>query len=157
MPRFDGSEYNFLVGKSMLPTVETGFKVKSTPVEHREIRIGDIVIIKDKIKYICHRIVGKFRIGKEIYFLEKGDNKTSFSCVPADRIVSKVMEVERLDKVILTSNHFKIPAYKLIKYKALSLFYCLAQRLKLLLFGKDYNGFVAWLKPRFVKICAFLC
>jgi len=157
MPRFDGSEYNFLVGKSMLPTIETGFKVKSAPVEYREIRIGDIVIIKYKNKYICHRIVGKFRIGEEVYFLERGDNVPRLNCVPADKIVSKVTEVERLDKAILTSDHFKIPAYKLIKYKALSVFYCFAQRLKLLLFGKDYNSFVSWLKPRFIKICAFLC
>ncbi|TRZ95966.1 S26 family signal peptidase [bacterium] len=157
MPRFDGSEYNFLVGKSMLPTIETGFKVKSIPVRHQEIRVGDIVIIKNKIQYICHRVIGKFSIGKEIYFLEKGDNLTSLRCLPADKIVSKVIEVETLDKVILTSNHFKIPAHKLIKYKALSVFYSLAQRLKLLLFGKNYNRFVSWLKPRFIKICGFLC
>jgi signal peptidase I len=157
MPRFESKEYSFLVGKSMLPTVETGFKVKSTPVEHREIRIGDIVIIKNKIKHICHRIVGKFRIGKEIYFLEKGDNKAWFSCISADKIVSKVIEVETLDKVILRDVFFTIPTYKLIKYKVLSLFYSLAQRLKLLLFGKERNRFVLWLKPRFIKICAFFC
>ncbi len=132
--------YKFFMGSSMLPTIKTGAKIKLETVSPEKIQIGDIVII-EKTKLICHRIVGKYRIGNAFYFWEKGDNNHTLNFITQDKILGRVTEIETVEKALLKGKCVSLPNFAILKYRVLSVIYGMAHNLKLLFFKKRQNKF----------------
>lgn len=66
----------YVVGTSMLPTLQPGDLVVIVGVEAEEIAVGDIVVFKPpfRLEPIIHRVIAVERIGGGIYLTTKGDN-----------------------------------------------------------------------------------
>lgn len=66
-----GFEFRFCaVGRSMLPTIQDGEIVRVRPVETGRLRVGDIVLFRDRDGFKAHRVVGR-RGG---LFVTRGDS-----------------------------------------------------------------------------------
>ena len=131
-----------LKGKSMHPTLKDGYKVKLKTVELNEINCGDIVIFA-KDKMTCHRIIGKFRWLKKIYFIHSGDAVSSHGVFAQDDLVGKVVDVidkqgNKIDKTI-----WQRPG-RVAKISNLGYIYLPLFILKRLIFGKKQNKFNRW-------------
>lgn len=134
----DNQGYKYFLGSSMLPTIKTGAKIKYETVKPEEIKIGDIVIFNKK-KFICHRIVGKYKVGNTCYFWEKGDNYSSLNMIGQDKIIGRVTEISTVEKNILKGKDIVLDYRTVIKYKFFSAIYRLMHQLKLLFFQKRQN------------------
>ncbi|MFA5410496.1 MAG: signal peptidase I [Candidatus Omnitrophota bacterium] len=92
-----------VIGKSMLPTLQEGWKVKIAPVKPEEIKIGDVITFSSG-RLFTHRVIGKFRSGGRLYFFHKGDNDYLLSKISSEYAIGKVIEVIRSDKINYTLN-----------------------------------------------------
>ena len=99
----------FFTGKSMLPVIKPGCRLK---VEHKgccDIYIGDIVIFDNGREFVCHRVVGKYKAGNRVYFLERGDNAgcKNVNIVRKDRVIGKVIRAETFEgRIFHREPHF---------------------------------------------------
>lgn len=79
----------------MLPTLIQGDILSISSTDKDPLRSGDIVMFGKNGATICHRIIFKFKIGKRVYFLEKGDNKLSVHLLKKRNILGKVKKIYR--------------------------------------------------------------
>lgn len=92
------------LGGSMSPFIKSGdvLSVKST----RRISIGDVILYKSGQCFAAHRVVGKRKIEKDLFFLTKGDALGSRdSLVSSSEVLGKVVTVKtRKGKIIKTDS-----------------------------------------------------
>jgi signal peptidase I len=131
----------FFTGTSMLPNIKPGCKLTVQSGRADNIEIGDIVIF-NKDKLICHRVVGKYRIGRKLYFLEKGDNSGSgaVSSISANKIEGRVVGVETFEgSPLAMPDIFSAKDKRILVF--LSAIFGACYYLKHLVFGDRYNAF----------------
>lgn len=86
---------------SMTPLINIGDRVRVVAIKNpKDVRVGDIVLFKFKGHYLVHRIVGKLVLHNELYFRQKGDAGMNSEILPADRILGKVIAIEKPRGVI---------------------------------------------------------
>lgn len=81
-----------IIGRSMFPALKEGWKVRTLPVEPRDVEVGDIVVFGKGI-LTCHRIVGKVKRNGKLNFLQTGDCYYIPRLLSGDNIIGKVIEV----------------------------------------------------------------
>ncbi len=143
------------IGKSMLPMIDTGFKIRFEPVKPKDISIGDVLII-DKEILICHRIVGRYKIGYKLYFWAKGDGKNcSLHTIKPENIIGRVTEVVNLNNRIQSSKDIRLSRIKIVKYKLLSMIYGFVYTTKLRFFGRRQLRFISKFGGLFAKVLIY--
>ncbi len=83
-------------GWSMYPTLQKGDRLVVEPVPAASLQTGDLVLVQQWDRLLCHRLVDIQRQSEGLRFITKGDAVTS--CDPpfdADRILGKVVSVTR--------------------------------------------------------------
>ena len=131
----------FFSGDSMQPTLATSDRVTVEPAGYSDIKIGDIVVF-DKEKLICHRVLGKYKARGRYYFLEKGDNQKhkDINNVPFEKLIGRVVRAETFKgKVFYPKKIFSKAS--VARLRVLSLIFGLLHSLKLLLLGERRNPF----------------
>ena len=90
-------------GSSMFPFVRDSDKVIVKRLNAQELRIGDIILYKDKItgQTICHRFVKRIKINVKLTLFTRGDAGDS-SCKPIseDNFIGRVVGIIRADRVL---------------------------------------------------------
>lgn len=143
-----------LEGDSMSPTLKAGWKVRVKPVGAKEINCGDIAVFSRK-ELICHRIIGKFRWNKKIYFIHSGDSINIGRVFEEKTLIGKVIEVFDSDGNKI-NEHIWLRHYdSSIKFRLLGYIYLALYLTKRFLFGKKQNRFTRWVRMAFWKIFAF--
>jgi signal peptidase I len=76
----DGTSLRFdAAGGSMTPLVPSGTQVAVEWVDVRELRFGDIILVRSNdSKLILHRFLGRISGGSELALITKGDNCLNF-------------------------------------------------------------------------------
>lgn len=66
----------YVVGNSMLPTLQPGDLIVIEGVEPGEVRVGDIIVFQPpgRVEPIVHRVIEVRRVRDEVYVTTKGDN-----------------------------------------------------------------------------------
>lgn len=80
-------------GESMHPFIKSGEPITVVPVKIEDVGPGDIIIFNKYNSLIAHRILGKFEIGKRVFFVEKGDNGKVPRILKKGDILGKVESV----------------------------------------------------------------
>ena len=88
-----------VVGRSMFPILKQGDKIRFRKVPLSEVSAGSLILYQDGKHLFSHRLIHKIKGKKKLFFLEKGDNTTSFSWWSEDDYLGKIEEVERRGKV----------------------------------------------------------
>lgn len=143
-------------GDSMLPTFKSGYKLIIKPVQPDDITIGDIAIFK-RGRVVCHRILGKYRMGKSEYFLERGDNRKAgfIRSIKAEKVLGKVTAIKTPEGVDLDSVGENIVNTKL-RYIMLSVLYCFGYKIKSMIFGTKKNRFIRKISLTVIKTLNYL-
>jgi hypothetical protein len=81
-----------IVGGSMCPSLQKGYKVKTEPARAGMIQLGDIIVFGEKT-LTCHRIVAKVKLCNSTYLIHKGDHSFIGGILKAEAAVAKVTEV----------------------------------------------------------------
>lgn len=81
-------------GRSMLPTLQEGWKLHIRSVPARELRIGDIALFVHGDGLTAHRLVWKKTEGGRERFILQGDNSPVRESVPAEAILGRVEAAE---------------------------------------------------------------
>ena len=85
-----------MAGKSMFPLLGHGSLAKVALAPFEDMRLGDIAVFKAGSGFMCHRVVGKKNLDKELFLKTKGD---AVSCsdplVRKDAFVGKVITVRK--------------------------------------------------------------
>lgn len=134
----------------MYPTFKDGWKVKVKSVDVKEIACGDVVVFS-KNELICHRIFGKFRWNKKIYFIHKGDSKVIGRVFEEKDLVGKVIEVFDADGRKIDERIWQRSFDSSVKTKLLSYIYLPLFLTKRVFFGKRQNRFTHWIRRAFWK------
>ncbi len=152
-PHLDENE-KFFLGNSMLPTIQTGAKLRFQELAPSQIYPGDIVLFSLGKKVFCHRIVGKYTVKKKLYFLERGDNPSygKVRVLNADRIIGKVVRIETKDKEILSEETFRISRRLYFFQMLIGAVAGVAHNLKLIFFGSRQSRISSILRRTFFRI-----
>ncbi len=144
----------FFSGDSMQPTLATSDRVTVEPAGYSDIKIGDIVVF-DKEKLICHRVLGKYKARGRYYFLEKGDSSEhkGINNVPFEKLIGKVVKAETFKGKIFHPKKIFSKAF-VARLHVLSLIFGLLYSLKLLLLGEKRNPFTRNLRYLISKLFA---
>lgn len=135
-------------GNSMLPTFKDGWKVIVRPVDTEEISYGDIAVFIQK-KIICHRVLGKFRWNKKLYFIHKGDAENIIRIFEEKDLVGKVVEASDADGNIIEQKLWHRSYNSLVKFRLLGYIYLPLFLTKRFLFGKRQNKLTYWIRKSF--------
>ena len=89
-----------VTGQSMRPVIRTNDVVTIRKVPLHEVRRGDLLmVINEAGTLVLHRLIRKERLGSDMLYRTKGDRLLmSDSAVTADRILGKVIRIERQKK-----------------------------------------------------------
>lgn len=83
-----------LSGRSMLPTLRDGWKVRIRAVPPGDLRVGDVAAFVNRGVVTVHRLVWKKRVeGREEYIFQ-GDNSAVREAVDPDSILGRVESAE---------------------------------------------------------------
>jgi len=102
-------------GNSMEPILRDGCTVDIKPVAPDDLKIGEVVVFSKNFPkdiLVCHRIMGKFKRNKKIYYLEKGDNVDYVGVISADDIIGRVESIidngqmKHIDGYLATNKFF---------------------------------------------------
>lgn len=80
--------------KSMSPLINIGDKILIEKTAASAFKIGEIIVFKTNTFLIVHRIVGKFKIKKNCFFIHKGDKSFIPGIVKEDSILGKVIQIK---------------------------------------------------------------
>jgi signal peptidase I len=89
-----------VISDSMYPMIKKGYQVLVEKYSSERIRLGDIVTFKRNGHLIVHRVLKKYAIAGEGYFLEKGDATLVASRIPAGDIIGRVCAIKNSAKVV---------------------------------------------------------
>jgi signal peptidase I len=95
---------NVLSG-SMSPMIPVTARIFLKPVPLSQIRLGAVIVFRQKTKIISHWVIGIKRKGQKLRFVQQGNNRSSPSTIDGKNILGKVFVVEhdeisfRLDAV----------------------------------------------------------
>jgi len=81
-------------GRSMLPTLQEGWKLHIRSIPARELRVGDIALFVHGNGLTVHRLVWKKTEGGRDFFILQGDNSPARESVAADAILGRVEAAE---------------------------------------------------------------
>ena len=91
-------------GTSMSPTIRSGDYVTIRPAEHRDVRIGDIVAMREgSSQLIVHRLMKTSSSGGRDLLVTRGDGNIGNhpgTESPAENLAGRVVSVERAGKVM---------------------------------------------------------
>lgn len=144
----------FFSGDSMLPTLTTGDRVTVEPAGFSDIKIGDIVVF-DKERFICHRLLGKYKARGRYYFLERGDNSNykGINNIPSEKLIGRVVRAETFKGKVFYPKKIFSKAF-VARLHVLSFIFSLLYSLKLLLLGEKRNSFTRNLRYLISKLFA---
>ncbi|MDP4267904.1 MAG: signal peptidase I [Bacteroidota bacterium] len=92
-------------GESMFPEFRPGDIVRIKKESSFNINKGDVVVYKTDKCFIAHRVIKKFNIGKELYFITKGDsNRFRDNPINYNNILGKIIIRKRNNKIICFDN-----------------------------------------------------
>lgn len=97
------------VSSSMFPFIKPDDEVFVQSVDWQNVRFSNIVVFKRNRQMITHRILGKRKIGKEIYFLEKGDAVLTAEYIPVQDVIGRVTAIRKsrgLIHIVSSSDYF---------------------------------------------------
>lgn len=80
-------------GSSMFPVLKDGWKIRVEPKNLEGISKGDILVFVYNSGLTVHRTIGKFKKGKRIFFLQKGDVVNFGGIIKAEQVIGRVVEV----------------------------------------------------------------
>jgi len=95
--KLKGGEFDFK-GASMEPALKEGDRVIVRPVNADDIKAGDIIVFEARVLG-CHRVLGRFKKERKLYFWEKGDNQGALRPVSEDNVIGKVVYVIKNGKL----------------------------------------------------------
>jgi len=144
----------FFSGDSMQPTLATSDRVTVEPAGYSDIKIGDIVVF-DKEKLICHRVLGKYKARGRYYFLERGDSSKhkGINNVPSEKLIGRVVRAETFKGKVFYPKKIFSKAF-VARLHVLSLIFGLLYSLKLLLLGEKRNPFTRKVRSFISRIFA---
>lgn len=135
-------------GRSMSRVIKNGWKIKIIPVSTQDTICGDIVVfIQGGI--ICHRILGKIKIGKKVYMLQRGDSSLYGSHLEKKDLVGKVVEVFDEHGNVVEKKFWAKFNVPLTLIKVLSYGYFFLLFTKRLVFGRKSSFFSRYVKSFF--------
>ena len=102
-------------GRSMFPTLREGDILVLNNTKE-DISCGDIAVLNKSGNTICHRIIFKFKIGKKIFFLQKGDNCLGAHLIQPEDIIGKVKKIYRKDSILYPHINTFVKTYVFITY-----------------------------------------
>ena len=145
----------FFTGESMLPVIKPGCRLKVEHKDWRDIYIGDIVLFDRGKEFICHRVVGKYKVGNRVYFLEKGDNAgyKNVNIVRKDKVIGKVTRAETFEGRVFCPGNTISKTGK-ARLQLSSFIFGLCHSLKRLYFGDRRNSFTRKIRSFISRIFA---
>jgi len=134
-----GSTIATVLGESMFPIIQDGWKVKIKPVNTKEIACGDVIAFGQN-NLICHRLFGKFKWNKKIYLIHKGDSKNAPCGLFEEKdLVGKITEVFDKDDNKINEERWQKSFDYSVKMRLIGYIYLLLFLAKRALFGKGQN------------------
>lgn len=101
------------LGNSMTPFICSGDVITVKSTESDNLSIGDIIFYVSETRFIVHRLIQKNKIGTELFFITKGDNRgLPDPPVESSQIKGKVVKIERGSKSI----DMESLSWKLVNY-----------------------------------------
>lgn len=96
-----------VVGKSMFPLLNCGSMVCATFCSFQDINIGDVVLFKGSLGYVCHRVFQKLSSEEGRYLKTKGDITWEFDVLVEEKaLVGKVVSFKIFGFEIYLNNFF---------------------------------------------------
>jgi signal peptidase I len=84
-----------ILSGSMIPLIHTGDSIFIERVAPSNIRIGDVITFWKGRILVTHRIIKKICKGNEIFFIERGDQHSSYSTIPSSSVIGKVQQIKK--------------------------------------------------------------
>jgi len=80
----------------MLPTIVPGALLKVLPFSSDKnlIQPQDLIVFNNGSQLICHRVLGIFRVGRHVYYYEKGDANRLGWIVSESKLIGKVTAID---------------------------------------------------------------
>ena len=139
------TKISFLAGHCMSPALKEGWLIESIPADLEEIKIGDVLIyskFNSNEPFICQRVLCKVKLGKQLFFLMRGDNTIYHGLIASKYIVGKVTDAwdiinhRKVDREIWQRKSFLLSFYNsFFCYSYIVLYY-----IKLAIIGKKRHA-----------------
>jgi len=91
----NGECWGRVISNSMHPILNIGDQVLVEKTVINDIRLADIIVFKRNGKLTIHRVLGRYDLGEERYFLEKGDATHLTSLVPVKSVIGRVSVIKK--------------------------------------------------------------
>ena len=99
-----GTYWGKVVSDSMYPVIKKGYRVLVEKCSSEKVRFGDIVVFKRNGRLFIHRVLGKYDLAGERYFLEKGDATLFASRIHASDVIGRVCTIKNSAKAVRTTS-----------------------------------------------------
>lgn len=87
------------LGNSMRPFIISGNVITVQPTEPEKLSIGDVLLYLSEGKFYVHRLIRKYKVENQLFFITKGDNRQlQDPPILLSQILGKVIKIERGDR-----------------------------------------------------------
>jgi signal peptidase I len=84
-----------LLSGSMAPLINTGDQVLVEKIMPAKIAVGDIITFRRDDILVTHRVIRKYNINHNYYFLERADTSRYYSKVDASMLIGRVIKIRK--------------------------------------------------------------
>jgi ATP-binding cassette, subfamily B, bacterial len=109
-------------GFSMFPTLKNGEIAQVEKCTTAQVKIGDLLVFKQKNRYIAHRLMKIQQRDGKLFLLAKGDNNYHFDPLFSENeLIGKIKTVRKEAKIeTITTLSYQIRKYFALRHKKLS-------------------------------------
>ena len=86
---------------SMEPLVKPGEMILIEKVQPRYINFGDIIVFEVHGLFVAHRVIKRYFLDGQLFFLQRGDKGGQVMEIPEDWVIGKVIAIEKINGFLI--------------------------------------------------------